>query len=82
MKKNIQDRCSEVMTIRKKLEMCGLTAQNNEIKTFQNIMNQYIRDGNGISGKFRIENTDRILKYILPEKSINQCTVSLLYRPI
>lgn len=79
MEKTIQDRLTEVVSIRKKLDLLGLTKAISEIKEFQKILSQYVRDGESYSGNIRIPDTNRILKYILPKKARHQCSVTLTY---
>lgn len=79
MKKDIKDRLSEVVSIRKKLDLLGLTKQYPEIKAFHEILSKYVKNGESSSGKVRIPNTDRLLQYVLPSRARNQCSVTLLY---
>lgn len=79
MEKTIQDRLTEVVSIRRKLDVLGLTKAIHEIEEFQAILSQYVRDGEPCSGHIRIPDTNRILKYILPKKARHQCSVTLAY---
>lgn len=81
MKKTINDRLQEVVSIRKKLDMFGLTSAYPQIKEFQKTLSEYVRNGVAQSGKFRVSDTDRILQYILPEQARHQCSVKLVYCP-
>ena len=78
--KEMNERLVEVISIRRKLESVGLSKQIPRIKEFCSVLNTYVRDGKGRSGKFRIPDTNRILEYILPSNARHQCSVTLKYQ--
>lgn len=73
------EKIREMKEIYYKLQQLGLNKNNEDIKKFQKIVNEYIRSDESYSGKIRINNTDRILEYILPKTNKHKCNVILKY---
>jgi len=73
------EKIREMKEIYYKLQQLGLNKNNEDIKKFQKIVNDYIRSDESYSGKIRINNTDRILEYILPKTNKHKCNVILKY---
>ena len=73
------EKIREMKEIYYKLQQLGLNKNNEDIKKFQKIVNDYIRSDESYSGKIRINNTDRILEYILPKTNKHKCNVVLKY---
>ena len=73
------EKIREMKEIYYKLQQLGLNKNNEDIKKFQKIVNNYIKSNESFSGKIRIHNTSRILEYILPKTNKHKCNVILKY---
>ena len=77
IKKTQTEKIKEITSIYLKLRQLGLHKNNPDIKTFQNIVQQYILSEETFSGKIRIHDVNRVLYYILPKTNKHKCEVSL-----
>ena len=77
--KTIGEKISEIKTIYNKLEQVGLNKTHPDIRKFHTIVNDYIKSNESFSGKLRIHGADRILQYILPKSTKNECQIMLKY---
>ena len=74
------EKITEMKEIYYKLQQLGLNKNNEDIKKFQNIVNDYIKSDESFSGKIKLSNTNRILEYILPKTNKHKCNVVLKYK--
>ena len=74
------EKITEMKEIYYKLQQLGLNKNNEDIKKFQNIVNDYIKSDESFSGKIKLNNTNRILEYILPKTNKHKCNVVLKYK--
>ena len=77
--KSINERIQQVVILRKKLLSLGITDNVEGIKLFNDISNQYVKDGGNYSGKIKLVGCKRVLDYILSDKKTGECKMNLLY---
>ena len=77
--KSEEDRISEVIHVFKQLRDFGLSADDENIKIFRKICNDYIKDGISRSGKVKLIGFKRIIEYNLPQLDRHSVTANLRY---
>jgi hypothetical protein len=75
--KTISERLEEMKKIYTELARLGLGDQFDEIKQFQQICNDYVRNGSSISGSINISYIGRKLFYNFPISSHHKCVAYL-----
>lgn len=77
--KTVTDRLTEVRTIYEKLFALGLPTDQENVAAFRVIANEFVKTGQGASGKLPLRGFKRILVYKLSNQSHIQSTVTLQY---
>lgn len=79
-KKEKSERLREVINLFKKMNDLGLNEKYKEIKEFNIILKQYVKDGIYKEGKINVYGTKRQINYTLPEKEGKEISVLLKYK--
>lgn len=79
--KTDKERREEVLKIMTKMNSLGLSVEHAGIKDFYTICKEYIKSGEGVSGKVKLLGLKRVIEYILSTRSGVQCIVNLKYNP-
>lgn len=77
--KTEEERKIEIMEVIKQINDIGFSTAVEGIKEFYGICNNYIKTGEGKSGKIKLEGFKREINYILPTKKQNMVKVALNY---
>ena len=79
LNKTINDKQLEIVTIKNKIESFGLGEGNDDIKLFYKELDKFINGDFTIEGFIPLHGHQRKIKYLLPQKKINKCQISLVY---
>ena len=77
--KSEEERVSEVIHVFKQLRDFGLSSNDENIKKFREICNDYIKDGLSRSGKIKLLGFKRIIEYNLQQLDKHTVSVNLKY---
>ena len=77
--KTIDDRKTEINTIKDKILNLGLSIEFEPIKLFYEECNKYIEEGIGRSGSVKLNGLKRILEYRLTTRKNLECLITLKY---
>lgn len=77
--KSIEDRKLEITEVIKQINDLGFSTSVDGIRKFYTICSEYIKTGEGKSGKIKLEGFKREIEYILPTKKQNMVKVNLGY---
>tara|TARA_B100000925_G_scaffold291209_1_gene278488 strand:- start:1771 stop:2058 length:288 start_codon:yes stop_codon:yes gene_type:complete len=77
--KSMEDRKIEITEVIKQINDIGFSTSVDGVKQFYTICSDYIKTGEGKSGKIKLEGFKREIEYILPTKKQNMVKVNLAY---
>lgn len=77
--KSKEERLAEVIHVFKQLRDFGLSSNDENIKKFREICNDYIMDGSSRCGKIKLTGFKRIIEYNLPQLERYPVSVNLKY---
>ena len=77
--KSMEDRKIEIGEVIKQINDIGLSTSVDGLREFYAICSNYIKTGEGKSGKIKLQGFKREIEYILPTKKQNMVKVNLAY---
>lgn len=75
------ERQEEIDKIKQKISVMGLTDDLGRITNIFEIMDEYVEQGNPISGSIKLEGYNRVIDYIFPVKKQINLSLNIRFSP-